>query len=310
MQRPTHPQAQRRYRLKAMAINHELQEFLRTRRARLRPGEVGIESGGRRRVAGLRREEVAMLAGVSLDYYARLEQGRDLQPSDQVLNAIARALRLAEVERLYLHNVVRSTVTASPASPDLAPLDTGLRTMLDSLATPAFVIDIRGDVHWMNRMGRALLVGLRPMPATASNHPRWLFGDEATRGLFTDWEMNARASVGTLRDAAGRFPRDPRLQALIGELSVTSPEFRTWWAEHDVDTRCRGLKRFHHPVVGELALQTEALQLLDGNRWLYAYAPEPETSSEQALRLLGTWAATQDTADITDQAQLDARVDP
>lgn len=277
-----------------MAINHELQEFLRTRRARLQPGEFGIAATGPRRVTGLRREEVAMLAGVSLDYYARLEQGRDLQPSDQVLDAIARALRLAEVERLYLHNIVRSTVTATVADPELPPLDAGMRTMLESLHTPAFVIDLRGDVHWMNQMGRALLVGLEPMPSATSNHPRWLFCDQATRALFTDWEMNARASVGTLREAAGRYPHDVRLQALIGELSVASREFRSWWAEHDVDTRCRGLKRFQHPVVGELALQTEALQLLDGNRWLYAYAPEPATSSEQALQLLGSWAATQD----------------
>ena len=281
-------------RSETVAANHELQEFLRTRRARLQPQDVGIPATGRRRVAGLRREEVAMLAGVSLDYYARLEQGRDLQPSDQVLDAIARALRLAEVERLYLHNVIRSTVTATPDGPELAPLDAGMRTMLDSLQTPAFVIDIRGDVHWMNRMGRALLVGLEPMPATASNHPRWLFCDATTRVLLTDWEMNARASVGTLRETAGRYPQDTRLLALIGELSVVSPEFRSWWAEHDVDTRCRGLKRFHHPVVGELAVHTEALQLLDGDRWLYAYAPEPGTRSEQGLRLLGTWAATQD----------------
>jgi transcriptional regulator with XRE-family HTH domain len=281
--------------VQSMAINVELQEFLRTRRARLRPQDLGIETSGQRRVPGLRREEVAMLAGVSLDYYARLEQGRELQPSDQVVDAIARALRLAEVERLYLHNIIRSSV-ATPRHEDLelAPLDAGMRTMLNGLQTPAFIIDVRGDVPAMNRMGRALLMGLESMPAAASNHPRWLFVDESTRELFIDWEMNARASVGVLREAAGRYPHDKRLQALIGELSVASPEFRSWWAEHDVDTRCRGLKRFHHPVVGELALQTEALQLLDGNRWLYAYAPEPGSPSDRGLRLLGTWAATPD----------------
>ena len=170
-----------------------------------------------------------MLAGVSLDYYARLEQGRDLQPSDQVRDAIARALRLAEVERLYLHNVIRSTATAAPEEPELAPLDAGTRTMLHSLQTPAFVIDLRGDIHWMNRLGSALLVGLEPMPSDASNHPRWLLCEESTRVLLTDWEMNARAGVGTLREAAGRYPHDPRLQALIGELSVASPQFRSWW---------------------------------------------------------------------------------
>jgi transcriptional regulator with XRE-family HTH domain len=278
-----------------MTSNAELQDFLRTRRARLRPQDVGIETSGHRRVPGLRREEVAMLAGVSLDYYARLEQGRELQPSDQVLDAIARALRLAEVERLYLHNIVRSNVAIPrPGDLELASLDAGMRMMLDGLQTPAFIVDVRGDVPAMNRMGRALLVGLEPLPGAASSHPRWLFMEESTRELFIDWEMNARASVGVLREAAGRYPHDKRLQALIGELSVASPEFRSWWAEHDVDTRCRGVKRFRHPVVGELTLQTEALQLLDNNRWFYAYTPEPGTPSDQGLRLLGTWAATQD----------------
>jgi transcriptional regulator with XRE-family HTH domain len=280
-----------------MPINADLREFLRSRRARLRPADVGIETAGRRRVPGLRREEVAMLAGVSLDYYARLEQGRDLQPSDQVLDAIARALRLAEVERLYLHNIVRAGIAAPAAELDLAPLDGGIRLMLASLEIPAFVIDARGDVPAMNRMGRLLLRGLEPMPAAASNHPRWLFLDDSTRELLVDWEMNARASVGVLREAAGRYPHDKRLQALIGELSVASPEFRSWWAEHDVDTRCHGLKRFRHPDVGDLALQTEALQLLDGNRWLYAYAPEPGTPSERAFQLLAAGAASNGAAE-------------
>lgn len=289
-----------------MAKNGELREFLRTRRARVQPEDVGIRTDGRRRVPGLRREEVAMLAGVSLDYYARLEQGRrHLQPSDQVLDAIARALRLAEVERLYLHNLVRSTVAAAePAELRIAPLDAGMRTMLDSLKVPAIIIDSRGDVHAMNRMGRALLVGLEPLPSEAANHPRWLFLEPSTRDLHTDWEMNARVSVGVLREAAGRYPHDKRLHALIGELSVASPEFRSWWAEHDVEVRCRGPKRFHHPVVGELTMQVEALQLHDGERWIYAYAAEPGSPSEEALRLLGTWAATQDADETAGAAEV------
>ncbi|MFG2249948.1 helix-turn-helix domain-containing protein [Spirillospora sp. NPDC048823] len=288
-----------------MAKNDELREFLRTRRARVRPADVGIETGGRRRVPGLRREEVAMLAGLSLDYYARLEQGRrHLQPSDQVLDAIARALRLAEVERLYLHNLVRSTVVPKPDELRLPPLDAGMRLMLDSLQFPAIVVDSRGDVHAMNRMGRALLVGLEPMPSAAASHPRWLFLQPAARDLLADWEMNARVSVGVLREAAGRYPRDRRLHALIGELSVASPEFRSWWAEHDVDVRCRGPKRFHHPVVGDLVMHVEALQLQDGERWLYTYAVEPGSHSAEALRLLGTWAATQDAEETDDQAEL------
>lgn len=286
-----------------MAKNGELREFLRTRRARVQPGDVGIDTGGRRRVPGLRREEVALLAGVSLDYYARLEQGRrHLQPSDQVLDAIARALRLAEVERLYLHNLVRSTVVPKPDDLRLAPLDAGMRLMLGSLKIPAIVVDSRGDVHAMNRMGRALLVGLEPMPSAAASHTRWLFLEPSTRDLLSDWEMNARVSVGVLRETAGRYPRDKELHALIGELSVASPEFRSWWAEHDVDARCRGPKRFHHPVVGELTLHVEALRLQDGERWLYAYSAEPESRSAEALRLLGAWAATQDAEETAGQA--------
>jgi transcriptional regulator with XRE-family HTH domain len=278
-----------------MAKNGELREFLRTRRARVQPEDVGIEISGQRRVPGLRREEVAMLAGVSLDYYARLEQGRDLQPSDQVLDAIGRALRLAEVERAYLHNLVRSSLAVpEPAALEIPPLDAGMRLMLDGLDMPGFIVDVRGDVHAMNRMGRALLVGLEPLPSAAANHPRWIFLQPSARALFTDWEMIARSSVGVLRDAAGRHPRDTALHALIGELSVGSPEFRTWWADHDVDARCRGRKRFHHPVVGDLVLHTEALQLVDGERWLFAYAAEPGSRSAEALALLGSWAATED----------------
>jgi len=280
-----------------MAKNAELSAFLRTRRARVQPDDVGLEVTGSRRVPGLRREEVAMLAGVSLDYYARLEQGRDLQPSDQVLDAIARALRLAGVERAYLHNLVRATVAAAvPDDLTLPPLDPGARLMLDSLQIPALIVDARGDVHAMNRMGRAMMAGLEPMPSARSNHLRWLFLDPATRELMVDWEVMARVSVAVLRDVAGRYPRDPALHALIGELSVASPEFRTWWADHDVDARCRGRKRFQHPVVGEIIVQTETLQLLDGERWLYAYAAEPGSRSAEALQLLGTWAATQDEA--------------
>lgn len=277
-----------------MTKNGELRDFLRTRRARLRPEDVGIRAAGRRRVPGLRREEVAMLAGVSLDYYTRLEQGRrNLQPSGQVLDAIARALRLTEVERLYLHNLARSaTVAPEPERPRLAPLDAGTRLMLDGLGIPAVVVDVRGDVHAANRLGRALLPGLEP----GANHARWLFLDPATRALLPDWEMTARLSVAVLREAAARYPRDRRLYTLIGELSVASPEFRTWWAEHEVDTRCRGPKWFRHPLVGELTLHVEALQLQDGERWLYAYSAEPGSPSAEALRLLGTWAATEDTA--------------
>lgn len=284
-----------------MAKNAELREFLRTRRGRLQPVDVGILAAGPRRVPGLRREEVAMLAGVSLDYYARMEQGRDLHPSDQVLDAIARALRLANVEREHLHNLVRSTVAArQPGDLQLAPLGAGTRLMLQTLEMPALVVDFRGGVHAMNQMGQALMVGLQPVPPAAhSNHARWLFLEPSTRKLLLDWEMIARHTVALLRAAAGRHPRDTALQRLIGELAIASPEFGTWWADHDVDASCRGAKRFKHPVVGELFLHVEALQLQDSERWLYVYTAEPQTRSADALRMLGTWAATLDDEQVT-----------
>jgi transcriptional regulator with XRE-family HTH domain len=276
-----------------MAKNAELREFLRSRRAHLRPDDVGIPVGRGRRVPGLRREEVAMLAGVSSDYYARLEQGRNLQPSDQVLDAIARALRLTAVERTHLHHLVRSPAGSKADAVALAPLDAVTRYMLDGLDIPAIVMDVRGDVRAMNPLARALLVGLEPAPSRSASHPRWLFLEPSTRDLMTDWEMVARSSVGVLRQVAGRYPRDKALQALIGELSVASPAFRTWWAEHDVSPRCHGPKRFHHPTVGELVVHVEALQLHDGAHWLYAYAVEPGSRSAEALQLLGSWSASQ-----------------
>lgn len=233
-----------------------------------------------------------MLAGVSLDYYARLEQGRDLQPSDQVLDAIARALRLAEVERTHLHNLVRSAAVAAPGELRLPPLDAGTQLMLASIEIPGLILDSRGDIHAMNPMGRALLAGLEPLPASSSNHTRWLFTDPGARELLADWEVVARATVGVLRETAGRYPHDPHLHALVGELSVTSVEFRAWWADHEVDTRCSGPKRFRHPVVGDIVVHIEALQLRDGERWLYTYSAEPGSRSAEAMRLLGSWSAS------------------
>jgi hypothetical protein len=174
--------------------------------------------------------------------------------------------------------------------------------MLDSLGIPALIIDLRGNIDAMSRTGRAMFVGLEPMPSAASSHHRWLFLEPSTRGLLADWEIVARSSIGVLRQAAGRYPRDKALHTLIGELSVASREFRSWWAEHEVDTRCRGPKRFRHPVVGELVTHIETLQLQDGARWLYAYAVEPSSPSEKAIRLLGTWGATEDAEEKAEQA--------
>jgi len=153
------------------------------------------------------------------------------------------------------------------------------------------VLDLRGDVHAMNPLGAALLVGLSAGSSPVASHTRWLLRDPAARALLVDWEVVARSSVHVLREAAGRYPQDPGLQTLIGELSITSPEFRTWWAENDVAARCQGLKRIHHPVVGDLELHIEALQLPDDERWLYTYLAEPGSRSAQSLQLLRNWTA-------------------
>ena len=280
-----------------MAKNDELREFLRTRRARLQPEDVGIETAGQRRVPGLRREEVAMLAGVSVDYYVRLEQGRDLQPSDSVLDAVARALRLAPAEREYLHNLVRAAApSTSPEQPYPVrpPVPAGVRAILDTLGVPGVLVDFRGDVLATNRLARALVADFDAMPEAERNHSRWLFLDPAARERFVDWEMVARGSIAVIRDAAGRYPHDAALHARIGELSVASREFRTWWAMHDVGSRRNGTKRFRHPVVGELEVQYQALKVDGMEAWIYAHDVEPGSRSEEALRLLATWAATED----------------
>lgn len=274
-----------------MVKNADLGAFLRGRRARLQPGDVGIPATAGRRVAGLRREEVATLAGVSLDYYARLEQGRDLQPSDQVLDAIARAMRMSEVERGHLHRLVRGPATVRTAqAPAASPLRQGTRLLVDGLDAPAMVIDVRGEVQAMNRLGAALLVGLEPSASGPANHTRWVFLDPAARELLVDWEAVARSTVRVLREAVGRYPRDAALLALVDELTGSSPEFAAWWPEHDVAARCHGPKQYRHPVVGPIELHAEALQLDGEDRWLYTYLPEPGSRSAQSLRLLESWA--------------------
>ena len=269
----------------------ELSEFLRSRRDRLRPVDVGLPDRGQRRVPGLRREEVASLAGVSTDYYVRLEQGRDITASEDVLDALARALQLDEAERLHLRHLAkpRRARRSPPRSQRVRP---GVRLLLDSLSTPAFVLGRRTDVLATNRMARALLADFDAMPAGERNHARWLFLDPRARELYADWETVARENVAILRMDAGRYPEDERLSALIGELSVKSPEFARWWADHDVLVRGHGTKRYRHPIVGEIDIRYEALQLADEDQTLFIYSVEPDSPSEQALAMLDSWSGT------------------
>jgi hypothetical protein len=165
-----------------------------------------------------------------------------------------------------------------------------VRLLLDSLSTPAFVLGRRTDVLATNRMARALLADFDAMPAGERNHARWLFLDPRARELYADWETVARENVAILRMDAGRYPDDEHLSALIGELSVKSPEFARWWADHDVLVRGHGTKRYRHPIVGEIDIRYEALQLADEDQTLFIYSVEPDSPSEQALALLDSWS--------------------
>ncbi len=279
-----------------MSTAIDLGAFLRTRRARLRPEDVALpDYGGRRRVAGLRREEIAQLAGVSVDYYIRMEQGR-VRPSPAVLDALARALRLDEDETRHLHRLAQPRPTARHAPrprPEQQQVRPMLRLPLEELRdVPAMVMGRRMDILAWNTAACALLGDYASLKPAERNIPRITFLDPASRHLYADWTACARENVAYLRLEAGRYPDDPQLASLIGELSLKSEDFRRWWAEHPVQDKTSGTKRFHHPVVGDLALTYETLRAADDpSQALITYAAAPGTSSHDALRMLLAWAA-------------------
>ncbi|GAA2135546.1 helix-turn-helix transcriptional regulator [Kitasatospora kazusensis] len=286
-----------------MTTTTALRDFLRSRRARLLPRDVGLpDFGGRRRVAGLRREELAQLAGVSVDYYTRLEQGRVGNASPAVLDALARALRLDADETRHLHRIARPAAARGPAGRRAArpqrvrPM---LRVLLESLdGLPALVMGRRMEVLAWNRAASALLGDFDTAEPAARNIARITFLAPGSRTLYADWDACARENVAYLSMEAGRHPDDPELTALIGELAVKSPEFRTWWAEHPVQDKASGTKGFRHPVVGDLELFYETLRAVDDpTQALITYAPEPGSPSEDALRLLLAWTAQESTPD-------------
>lgn len=270
----------------------ELSEFLRSRRARLSPEDVGLTPhGGRRRVPGLRREELAQLAGVSVTYYTRLEQGRGQNVSAGVLDAIADALRLDPTERDHLTHLVRPVTRARRVSNRPQRVRPAVQQLIDAMdGVPAYVVGRRLDVIGWNRMACALLGDFTAVPDAQRNMAWQLFLEPATRDLYVEWERKASDVVALLRLEAGRFPDDARLCALVGELSVKSEEFRGLWAAHDVRDKCFGVKRLHHPVVGELTLACESLVLpADSGQQLITYHAEPGSPSAESLRLLASW---------------------
>ncbi|UNS97896.1 helix-turn-helix transcriptional regulator [Streptomyces tubbatahanensis] len=274
--------------------NHELADFLKRARGQSDPSRAGLPPDSRvRRVPGLRREEVARLAGVSTDYYTRLEQGRNITPSPAVIEAIGRALVLDEAGRAHLRDLLG--VTAAPARhPGRAQrVRHGLHQLLDALdGAPALVLGRRTDILAANRMARALFSDFEQLPHRERNYARWMFLDDDARALFTDWEDQARAAVESLRLDAGRDPDDQATAALIADLRARSHAFDAWWEQHRVHQRTHGSKRLRHPLVGDLTVEYETLTPPgDPDTTLYVYTAEPGSPSQRALDLLASWTS-------------------
>lgn len=272
-------------------VGTELGDFLKARRKELSPATAGLPDGGRRRVPGLRREEVALLASISPDYYTRLEQGRR-RAAEPVLDALARALRLDADERAYLFEL--SGKDARRPRRQTAPrVQPALQRLLDDLTnTPAFVLGRRTDILAWNHLGAALFTDFAALPETRRNFVRLVFCDPAIRAMYADWEYAARACVAQLRMEAARDPKDARLMALVGELAVRDPDFRRWWGDHRVAARTAGTKTLHHPVAGTLDLDWSTLtDATDPDQQLIALTAAPGTATHDGLRILAAWAA-------------------
>ncbi|MCW8379902.1 helix-turn-helix transcriptional regulator [Streptomyces justiciae] len=267
----------------------ELADFLRSRRARLTPDRAGLPEDGRaRRVPGLRRDEAARLAGVSTEYYTRLEQGRAQNPSPEVVEALARALQLDLSEREHLTDLL-----ARPSAPRRAPVAPqrvrpGLHLMLQTLDhVPAFVLGRRTDVLAANRLAREVLTDFEALPANRRNLARYYLLDPEARTRVGDWEQIATDTVAVLRLEAGRYPQDRQLADLVGELTLKCPEFSGWWNDHRVLHRTHGTKHYHHPLVGELHFSYESFEPPgDTDQTLCVYNVEPGSETAASLRLL------------------------
>jgi transcriptional regulator with XRE-family HTH domain len=283
----------------------EVRDFLASRRARITPERAGLPVyGGHRRVPGLRREEVALLAGVSVDYYTRLERGNLTGVSENVLDALARALQLDEAERAHLFDLARTAGTAPARARRRTPqpqVRRSVQAMLDAMTgAPAVVRNGRLDILATNALGRALYSELYRDPVRPANHARFAFLDPRAHDFWVDWERAANDTVGILRAEAGRDPYDRSLTDLVGELSTRSEEFRTRWAAHNVHLHRTGTKLVNHPVVGRLELRFDTLELpADNGLTMLVYTAEPESASADALNVLASWSAMLDQAAAT-----------
>ncbi|WP_033339881.1 helix-turn-helix transcriptional regulator [Catenuloplanes japonicus] len=272
----------------------DVRDFLAARRARLGPAEVGLPAGSRRRVPGLRREEVAVLAGVSTEWYTRLEKGHIAGVSEEVLDAVARALRLGDDERTYLFDLARAArpVRRPRGTRAVAEVPAQVRWLLDAMTMcAALVTDGRWNVLAANALGRALYSPVLESTVARNNVARYHFLDPGAHHFYADWAGAAAIVVALLRAEAGRRPEDRGLRGLVGELSTVSPAFRTRWAAHDVLLHNRGAKTFRHPDAGAVALAYCSMPL-DDALTLTTYTAEPGSTAEQQLRFLASWTGT------------------
>lgn len=275
-----------------MERSTEIADFLRSRRAAISPDQAGLPEDGRpRRVPGLRRDEVARLAGVSTEYYTRLEQGRAGNPSTEVLDALARALQLDTAEREHLTDLLArpTPVRRTPVSPQR--VRPGLYLMLQTLdQVPAFILGRRTDVLATNRLAREVLTDFDALPAPRRNLARYYLLDPTARERVGDWERIAAETVAMLRLEAGRSPHDRLLADLVGELTLQCPEFTGWWNDHRVLRRTHGAKTYRHPVAGDLEFAYESFQVPgDADQTLCVYNVEPGSPTADALQLLTSW---------------------
>ncbi|MGO1910491.1 MAG: helix-turn-helix domain-containing protein [Corynebacterium sp.] len=284
-----------------MDQRNEVGDFLRSRRDKVTPEQVGIIGGGRRRVPGLRREEVAMLGGISVDYYAKMERGDLRGVSPEILDSVARALRLDDAENDHLHDLARAA-DPYPArrqgkrGRQVRTVTPGLQRFVDAVTgAPVWVRDRRMDLVTANALGRALYAPVLQDADGRGNTARFMFLSPAARTFFPEWDAGADAIVATMHTYAGQNPHDKGLTDLIGELVTPSDAFRQRWAAHDVRHHRAGVKRINHPDVGDLELTYEAMDLPANPDWfMFGYTAEPGSPTEERLKLLGSLAATVD----------------
>jgi transcriptional regulator with XRE-family HTH domain len=274
----------------------EVRDFLTTRRAKITPERAGIPAGGQRRVKGLRRSEVAALAGMSVEYYAKLERGALAGVSAGVLDAIARALQLDEAERAHLVSLAHeangsNAILRSARRARQWTLRPSLRWSLDAITSPAILVNNRQDMLAANHLGRAMYSDAYADPSGVPNFARFTFLDSAAHRFYPDWSLAADMTVANIRTAAGKDPHDKGLHDLVGELSTRSDEFRRRWGSHNVRTHATGTKYFRHHVVGDLTLAWESLDLrAEPGLTLTVYTAEPGSPTEEALGLLASWS--------------------